>query len=101
MRQDYLSTSYLDKKYFQSEQSEMIEMWIDPSNVCWDNPVSIFEAYNNIFLIPFTILQMKSDQNVVNSSLFCMPLPWQIINKWADLVVSRHHKTVPVKIIKK
>ena len=40
MRQDYLSTSYLDQKYLLSERSETREMWIDPSNVCWDNPVS-------------------------------------------------------------
>ena len=40
MRQDYLSTSYLDQKYLTSERSEMREIWIDPSNVCWDNPVS-------------------------------------------------------------
>ena len=31
MRQDYLSTSYLDQKYFLSE------LWIDPSNICGDN----------------------------------------------------------------
>ena len=40
MRQDYLSTSYLDQKYLPSERSETREIWIDPSNVCWDNPVS-------------------------------------------------------------
>ena len=40
MRQDYLSTSYLDQKYLPSERSETREIWIHPSNMCWDNPVS-------------------------------------------------------------
>ena len=74
MRRGYLRTSYFDKKYLPSERSETREIWIDPSNVCWDNLSLIFKAYDNIFLIPFTILQMKSDQNVVNSSLFSMQL---------------------------
>ena len=81
MRRDYLSTSYLDQKYLPSERSETREIWIDPSNVCWDNLSLILMAYGDIFLIPFTILQMKSDQNVVNSSiLFIFPChsPWQI-----------------------
>ena len=30
---------------------------------------TLVKAYDNIFLIPFTILQMKFDQNAVNSSL--------------------------------
>ena len=42
MRQDYLSTSYLDQKYLPSERSETREIWIDPSNVCWDNHVSFW-----------------------------------------------------------
>ena len=90
MRQDYLSTSYLDKKYLPSERSKMREIWIDPSYVCWDNPV----RKSCIFLIPFTILQMKSDKNVVKSFNFSSLQPchtWQIINKWAELVVSREH----------
>ena len=33
MRQDYLSTRYLDQKYLPSESSETGEIWIDPSNV--------------------------------------------------------------------
>ena len=34
MRQDYLSTSYLDQKYLPTECSETREILIDPSNVC-------------------------------------------------------------------
>ena len=49
MRQDYLSTSYLDQKDLPSERSETREIWIDPSNVCWDNPVS-FWIHMMIFL---------------------------------------------------
>ena len=55
MRQDYLSTSYLDQKYLPSERSEMRGMWIDPSNVWWDNLVSfwkhmvIFFSYLSLF----------------------------------------------------
>ena len=64
MRWDYLSTSYLDQKYLPSDQSDKREIWIDPSNVCWDNLGLILMAYGDIFLIPFTILQMKSNQNV-------------------------------------
>ena len=81
MRRDYLSTSYLDQKYLPSERSDTREIWIDPSNVCWDNLSLILMAYGDIFLIPFTILQMKSDQNVVNSSIpFICPCrsSWQI-----------------------
>ena len=47
-------------------------IWIDPSNVCWDNLSLIFKAHDNIFLIRFNILQMKFDENVVNPSLFSM-----------------------------
>ena len=60
MRQDYLSTSYLDQKYLPSERSETREIWIDPSNVCWDNPVSslrhmvIFFSY----LSPWKLIRM-------------------------------------------
>ena len=43
MRQGYLSTSYLDQKYLLSERSETREIWIDPSNVCWDNLVSFWK----------------------------------------------------------
>ena len=43
MRQGYLSTSYLDQKYLPSERSETREIWIDPSNVCWDNLVSFWK----------------------------------------------------------
>ena len=68
MRRDYLSTSYLDQKYLPSERSDTREIWIDPSNVCWDNLSLILMAYGDIFLIPFTILQMKFDQNALNSS---------------------------------
>ena len=32
--QNYLSISYLDQKYLLSEQSELREISIDPSNVC-------------------------------------------------------------------
>ena len=49
MRQDYLSTSYLDQKYLPSERSETSEIWIDQSNVCWDNLVS-FWKHMMIFL---------------------------------------------------
>ena len=43
MRQDYLSTSYLDQKYIPSERSKAREIWIDLSNVCWDNLVSFWK----------------------------------------------------------
>ena len=41
---------------------------------CAEIILIIFKAYDNIFLIPFTILQVKSDQNVVHSSLLFMSL---------------------------
>ena len=81
MRQDYLSTSYLNQKYLPSERSETREIWIDPSNVCWDNPVSFLKAYD-IFLTPFTILQMKYLENMtkpVKVEHGCRPLSFALL----------------------
>ena len=59
MRQDNLSTGYWDHKYLPSESSKTREIWIDHSNVGWDNLYLILKACDEIFLTPFPILQMK------------------------------------------
>ena len=97
MRQDYLGTSYLDQKYLPGEQSKRREIWIDPSHVCWDNCCLILKAYDEIFLTPFLILQMKYLQNIrmweIFPHLFITALPHlcsdtrQLINKWAELKI--------------
>ena len=70
MRQDYLSTSYWDQKYLPSERSETREIWIDPSNVCWDNPVS-FWMHMMIF---FSHLSLFNRWNILKI--------WEKMSKW-------------------
>ena len=69
MRQDYLSTSYLDQKYLPSERSETREIWIDPSNVCWDNPVSFW-----IHMIFFSHFSLFNRWNILKI--------WEKMSKW-------------------
>ena len=70
VRQDYLSTCYLDQKYLPSERSETREIWIDPSNVCWDNPVS-FWMHMMIF---FSHLSLFNRWNILKI--------WEKLSKW-------------------
>ena len=63
MRQDYLSTSYLDQKYLPSERSETREIWIDPSNVCWDNHVSFWRH----MMIFFSHLSLFNRWNILEN----------------------------------
>ena len=65
MRQDYLSTSYLNQKYFPSERSETREIWIDPSNVCWDYLVSLWK-HIMIFFSHLSQFNMKYRENMRN-----------------------------------
>ena len=69
MRQDYLSTSYLDQN---------IEIWIDPSNVCWDNPVS-FWGHMMIF---FSHLSLFYRWNILKI--------WENLSKWSMDVGPSH-----------
>ena len=63
MRQDYLSTGYLDQKYLLSERSETREIWIDPSNVCWDNHVSFWRH----MMIFFSHLSLFNRWNILEN----------------------------------
>ena len=70
MRQDYLSTSYLDQKHLVSERSETREIWIDPSNVCWDNLVSFWRH----MMIFFSHLSLFYRWNILKI--------WENLSKW-------------------
>ena len=69
MRQDYLSTNYLDQKYLPSERSKTREIWMDPSNVCWDNLVSFWRH----MMIFFSHLHYFTDEiSYYKSSSVCL-----------------------------
>ena len=78
MRQDYLSTSYLDQKYLPSERSKTSEIWIDPSNVCWDNLVSFWRH----MMIFFSHLSLFYRWNILK---IC-----ENLSKWNMDVVPSH-----------
>ena len=92
IRQDYLSSSYLDKTYLLSKRSEMMEIWIDQSNVCWDN---LFSCQKHMIIF-FSYLSLFYRWNLIECSeivnfLFVTAFgdAWQITNNWTDFLVSR------------
>ena len=81
MRQGYLSTCYLDQKYLPSERRESREIWIDSSNVCWDNLVSFWKH----MMIFFSHLSLFYRWNILKI--------WENLWKWnmdvAPLICAR------------
>ena len=72
MRQDYLSTSYLDQKYLPRERSKTREIWMDPSNVCWDNLVSFWRH----MMIFFSHLHYFTDEMSWKYEKTCQSGTW-------------------------